>query len=265
MTYREFVQISQDRCTLGEGLHYDAGSGELSWVDIPGSRHFVLARHNGEWLSGGLTGLHLSDRSDMIIPPGFTKGEALNDGATHPSGEWVVFGSRDINEQEPVGHVWLMGQKPVQLPWRVTVFNGPAFCPDGTYLYFADSPTGQIWDVPFDAESGRFGDRELFTAVPPEHGFPDGMICDDKGYLWSAHWDGSRITRYDPAGNVMSYVAVPTRNPTSLAFWGENRDQLALTSAVPEDTADQGPLDGHVLSFAAGVAGPPATLYSHEK
>ena len=51
-----------------------------------------------------------------------------------------------------------------------------------------------------------------------------------KGFLWVAHWGGSRISRYDPDG-VERLVPMPVPNVTSLAFAGPELTTLYITTA----------------------------------
>lgn len=259
------------RAMLGEGIRYDAGTDNFTWLDIPASQGWLVTPDGAEqalnlgsevafacWsddgriLAGGAGGLTIhgaavSGGSGWLNPE-----EVLNDGAVHPSGRFLVFGSRDRDEARPSGHMWLLGDRLVRLPWRFTVFNGPAFSPDGTCIYFADSPARTIYAAPVDAATQTIGDREVFAMVPDTLGYPDGMACDDAGGLWSAHWDGGCLTRYTPDGIVDFHTALPVRRPTSLAFRGAT---LAITSAALDDASSTN-FDGRVLTLSVAQTGP---------
>ena len=52
-------------------------------------------------------------------------------------------------------------------------------------------------------------------------GIPDGLTAiDAEGYVWSAHWGGSRISRYDHNGHVDQVIEMPVPMVTSMAFGG---------------------------------------------
>ncbi|MEM7346741.1 MAG: SMP-30/gluconolactonase/LRE family protein [Chloroflexota bacterium] len=62
-------------------------------------------------------------------------------------------------------------------------------------------------------------------------GVPDGLTVDDEGFIWSARWDGWKITRYDPDGQVERVISMPVQRPTSCIFGGADLNQLYITSA----------------------------------
>lgn len=259
------------RAVLGEGIRYDAPSDSFTWLDIPTNRGwavspdgtetaldlgpeaaFACRMTDGRLLSGGATGLLADGRA---LPGGadwLGSDEVLNDGAVHPSGHFLVFGSRDRDEAKPSGHAWLLGRRLVRFPWSFTVFNGPAFSPCGTRVYFADSPARIIYAAPVDAAAQTIGERGVFARVPDDLGFPDGMACDDDGGLWSAHWDGRCVTRYKPDGAVDVRIGLPVIRPTSIAFRGRT---IAVTTAQPDTPTDSTP-DGHALTLSIDHHGP---------
>ena len=61
-------------------------------------------------------------------------------------------------------------------------------------------------------ELGEVRFRRVFATLGDEAGFPDGMTVDGEGYLWVAHWAGSRVSRYAPDGSVERVI--PCRRPT---------------------------------------------------
>ncbi len=89
------------------------------------------------------------------------------------------------------------------------------------------------------------------------------MTVDSEGYLWSAHWDGWRITRYRPDGQVDRVVEVPVARPTSVAFAGPDGSQLVFTSARSDTSAaSRSQAEGALLALDLGVSGPASTRLS---
>jgi sugar lactone lactonase YvrE len=264
--------------TLGEGARYDRALDVIDWVDIPACEihsyspaaghtatvvdiepGFAVRTASGDRLAGGSDGfVSVSDESSRrAYIPGVGSDCAINDGAVHPTGTCLVFGSRHREETRPLGRAYLLGKSLIALPWCFTVFNGPAFSLDGRTIYFADSPEGLIWSAPFDATRSTVGERSIFSTVPAEDGFPDGMAVDSDGHLWSAHWDGWRITRYRPDGQVDRVVEVPMARPTSVAFAGPDGSQLIFTSARTDTAPDtRSQAEGALLALDLGVSGP---------
>ena len=263
-------RVGTSRTKLGECVRYDLHSETTLWLDIPESRALRLDV-NGDlsestlgpeaafacWteddgsVSGCDGGLFLNGVSMGV--EFLSDDEVLNDGAVHPSGEFLIFGSRDRKEDKPLGHMWCLGRDLICLPWRFTVFNGPAFSPDGRTIYFADSPQRTIYSAIIDPIHQTLSDRKVFAVVPDFLGYPDGMVCDHQGAIWSAHWDGGCITRYLPDGSVDHRIKMPVARVTSLAFKGST---LFATSAMADDPISTDQAAGGLFSFNAGVAGP---------
>ncbi|MCB2137291.1 MAG: SMP-30/gluconolactonase/LRE family protein [Rhodobacteraceae bacterium] len=270
------AHLAAPRCSLGEGASYDAQSGELSWVDIPESRAFgwngtlsayaaaeetafIFRLSDGTRVEGGAGGIVVGGKT--YVPPGLGSGEALNDAAVHPSGRMAVIGSRHRAERERLGQCWILSSRGWErMDQRFTVFNGPAFSPGGEWLYYADSAERTIWRRAVLGESFALGPATAFAQITVEAGYPDGAAIDDAGFLWSTHWDGARLTRYRPDGMIERVVALPVARPTSLAFFGADLDQIAVTTALPDGanpvSLPETDLSGRLLLLSAGISGP---------
>jgi len=182
----------------------------------------------------------------LVAPLVPEEGTEFNDGKVAPDGAlWL--GISDVEESEPTGSLHRIGPSgPECVDRGFVIANGPAFSPDGKVAYFADSVGGRILRYALDA-GGRPGRRALFTEIPGEQGFPDGMTTDCAGRLYSAHWQGGRITVYASEGEVVEVIALPASNVTSCAFGGEDCSLLFATSAALEDSA--GPESPHGDAF----------------
>jgi sugar lactone lactonase YvrE len=76
--------------------------------------------------------------------------------------------------------------------------------------------------------------------------------------VWSAHWDGWKVTRYDPTGKVEREVGLPVQKVTSCAFGGENLDDLYITTAwenLSEEEREKQPLAGDLFCINVQVQG----------
>jgi sugar lactone lactonase YvrE len=113
------------------------------------------------------------------------------------------------------------------------------FSPDNRTMYHTDSILRTIYKYDYDLENGAISSRRVFAEVPPDLGMPDGLTVDSEGYLWSAHWMGSRITRYRPDGAIDRIIECPFRKPTSLVFGGAGLRDLYVTTASDKEEAPQ--------------------------
>ena len=88
---------------------------------------------------------------------------------------------------------------------------------------------------------------------------------DAEGCLWSAHWYGAQILRYDPDGVVERRIPMPVAQVSSVAFGGVDLTDLYVTSASkywPSDLVPAGfdcrdPMGGALYRIPLDVQGKP--------
>ena len=117
--------------------------------------------------------------------------------------------------------------------------NGLCFSPDYRTLYVADSGADMGPDVPFDERGPREvhafplldGGRAASSGrvfARASKGVPDGIRCDDDGYLWIA--TGCGLECFDPRGQRIG--AIETHEVASnLCFGGEIGTALLIALA----------------------------------
>lgn len=267
-----------DRDTLGEGPWWDAATGVLSWVDIPGRQvrrarldgsgystvtlptevGFAVMASDDEMVVGLRDGLHRLDLSSGATTPlavldHDASTHRANDGKTDRQGR-IWFGTMRMDESAPTGALYRYDRDGLhQVLDGVTISNGLGWSPDQRVMYYTDSPTREILAFDFDAEAATLSGRRVF-ATDPGGQVPDGLTVDTEGCVWGAKWDGGAVVRYAPDGREIARVELPVARLTSCAFVGERRDVLAVTTA--QTPGKDEPLAGHVLLVDVGVAGP---------
>ncbi|WP_327595161.1 SMP-30/gluconolactonase/LRE family protein [Streptomyces chartreusis] len=237
---------------LGEGPTWDACSGRLLWIDILGARIHTYDPVSGRRsvrttpqhvgavkprAGGGLVlnlrdGVGLLDADDSFrwLHHEPVPGRRANDAAVAPDGSlWA--GTMRYDEAPGGGSLSrITGDGSVDLVLDdVAVSNGTGWSPDGSLMYYIDSPTRRI-DV-FDHADGRVGDRRPFAEIEDGAGFPDGLTVDADGCVWVALWDGSAVRRYTPAGELDRVIELPVPRVTACAFAGPDLTDLYITTA----------------------------------
>ena len=193
-------------------------------------------------------------------------GNRPNDGKCDAQGRlWVA--TMDDAEQSASGAVWRVESNltMARTAGGHVVGNGFGWSPDGTTMYFTDSAARTIFAYPFDQATGTLGERRVFARIPADAGFPDGLTVDRNGFIWSAHWDGARVTRYRADGQIERVVGMPVPRPTSVAFGGSDLSRLFVTSASvglsPEEMS-RAPLSGSLFEIDAPVGGLPEPRFA---
>lgn len=228
---------------------------ELAGLDVPLGAAAPAA--GGGWIVAAGTGIALLDASGRLRwldrPEPATS--RMNDGACDSAGRFWA-GSLAYDETRGAGSLYrtdLDGSVHRVLD-GLTVVNGPAFTPDGTAMYVADSAAGVIYRCTLDG--GEIADQQLFAQ--PETGLPDGMTVDNTGRLWVALWDGGAVQCYEPDGSVWTTIPVPAPRPTSVCLDGQRL--LVTTARTGLDNATDA--SGAVLAIDVDATAPPATSYA---
>ena len=242
---------------LGEGPVFCPADDAVYWVDIKGNAIHRLGladeshrswttpfavsalapRARGGFVAASARGFVLIDACirdfDVIGHPEPTlPRNRFNDGKLDLKGRFWA-GTMDDAEEAPTGSLYRLD---ADLRWSVQdhgyrVSNGPAFSPDGRWLYHADSADRVIHRMALREPEGDLAERGEFARFDARHGYPDGMTCDAEGCLWVAFWDGWCIRRLSPDGAILCEVRVPVARPTSCAFAGAGLDRLFVSSA----------------------------------
>ncbi|WP_420856183.1 SMP-30/gluconolactonase/LRE family protein [Streptomyces abyssalis] len=285
----EFAVAVRTQAWLGEGPTWDGDRERLIWVDILNSRvhtfdpsdgaRTVLAteQHAGaaKPRTGGGLVVNLRDGIGLYGPDGTfswlhreaVPGRRGNDAAVAPDGAlWA--GTMPYGEQTGGGDLKRVtgdGTAVTVLP-EVTVSNGIGWSPDGSLMYYNDTPTRRVdvFDVPSQRDGSSGADvsgRRPFAEIEEGAGYPDGLTVDAEGCVWVALWDGGAVRRYTPDGRLDRTVALPVPRPTACAFGGTDlRDLYVTTASVGADPAAH-PLAGSLLVLPGAGQGLPQPAF----
>jgi D-xylonolactonase len=273
----------ETRDELGEGTLWSARDDAVYWVDIlapavnrlslasgrierwtmPEPIGWLVERTGGGFIAGFQSGFAELELDPFAIrpigdPEPHLPGNRMNDGKADADG-YIWCGTMDMAEEQDSGalyrfapdHRWVRADGGYRVP------NGPAFSPDGDWLYHSDTARRTVYRFPRDRD-GTLGERLPFITFAEEDGYPDGMTVDAEGGLWIAHWGGNRVSRFDPDGRIDRAIALPARQVTNLTFAGEGLDRLFVTSA--KIGLDR-PEDGALFEVHSGVSGLPTNLF----
>ncbi|MFC9699180.1 SMP-30/gluconolactonase/LRE family protein [Streptomyces sp. NPDC056943] len=289
---------------LTEGPLWDDRRQELLWVDIPEGLVHRAALTDGEdgpdlallatlrfdrpvgavalcasgalLAAAGTSVLRLAEGSPVAdavalaapVLPDDGLPRRMNDAAVDPAGR-LLAGTMAYDESPGAGSLYrLDGDGLVTLLDSVTISNGLGWSPDGSRLYYADSPTGRVDVFAYDPESGALSDRRPFAVLDRgvlDRGVPDGLTVDSAGRVWVAVWGGGEVLAFEADGTLHARVEVPASHVTSCAFAGPARDVLVITTAtegLDEDRLRAEPDAGRLFVCRPGTTGLPATPYA---
>lgn len=280
---------------LGECPLWHAEEEALYWIDIPGravhSLHEASQTHRQWDLSeepgcialhadGGLlvavrSGLiRLDTRTGNTVrladAPYDTAHLRFNDGRCDAMGRLWAGTIYEPRDQE-LGSLFCVERGQLRdARHPVTTSNGVAFSMNQRRMYHANTPAHRINCYDFDLLTGQTGNVRLFKQFAANKeatdygGRPDGAAVDSQDAYWCAMFEGGRVLRLSPDGEVLQEIRLPLRCPTMVAFGGTDLRTLYITSGRKgRSNAElaQYPLSGCVLSVRVDVSGTPEFAY----
>ncbi|MFK7905367.1 MAG: SMP-30/gluconolactonase/LRE family protein [Chitinophagales bacterium] len=182
----------------------------------------------------------------------------FNDGKCDRKGRFWA-GSLDNNFDKPVGVLYRLDNNETINNFKEAVIcsNGIGWSPDNKTMYYTDSFRYCIYAYDFDIEMGTITNERIF-ALDTDGSEPDGLTVDVEGFVWSVKWSTGRVVRYAPDGNIDQTIKLPVQQPTSCTFGGPAMNQLFITSARMDLSAQQllqQPLAGSVLVLETDTKG----------
>lgn len=226
---------------------------------------------DGRMLLAMEDGLHRFDpaskQQDLVLPLEQDKdGHRLNDGRVDRRGRFWV-GTMHDTKREPLGSFYRIDadltatavMKGIDMP------NSVAFSPDNRTAYLADSMARVIWAFDFDLDDGALTNRRVFRDLAGHPGIPDGSTVDADGCLWNAEYDGARLVRYTPRGEIDRVIGLPVTRPTSCCFAGPDFATLIVTTAAQKLSPVQlgaQPLAGGLFAVSTSTRGLPEARFA---
>ena len=282
---------------LGESPFWHPEEQALYWCDIPGRRlnryhpasaghrhwdfetepcccapmlsgQLMLAMRDGLWRFDPATG----QRSRLAGTPYQTDRDRFNDGKADPQGRLWVGTIYEPREPALAALYRWAGGRLSRMAGAITVSNGLAWSPDGRTMYWTDTKAHTIYALDFDPQAGslsgqrvlaRFAAKTAGQDLASYGGRPDGAAVDAEGGYWCAMFEGQRLLRLSPAGEVLREVGLPVRCATMPCFGGDDLRTLYVTTARENRPAAElaaQPLAGRVLRMQVEVPGLPVNF-----
>jgi sugar lactone lactonase YvrE len=262
----------------GHRLHrFDPRSGELRhWqfdTDVaclaPAlNGRLLLAMRDGLWHFDPASG----ERALAAPPPYDLKNERFNDGKCDPQGRFWVGTIYEPREPALASLNRFWHGRLERVVEGVTVLNGLAWSPDGCTMHWSDTKAHTVFAADFDPVSGTISRKRVFASFATKQpgqsladygGRPDGAAMDVEGCYWAAMFEGQRLIRISPDGDIVREVMLPVRCPTMPCFGGPDLKTLYITSSRenrPAAELIEQPYAGCVLALDVDVPGLPVNF-----
>ncbi len=264
---QEFKAVSAGAAIIAEGPLWQEKTNTLCWIDINGKRIHSRSLEDGKesaYVIPEQPGCIFFDESDRInvcsesgiyllgedgelslrfaIKP---SGRRFNDGKVGPDGNlWVGTISKELK-----GHLYRItpaGECSVLME-NVGNSNGLDWDTKRQRFYLNDTYKRLTYVFDYD-EQYNLSEPRILKDWNKEGENPDGMAIDSEGNLHIAMFGSSRILKLDGmTGEVLSERLFPLPNVSSVLFFGENLDRMAVTTAAYRVDLLANPYAGYVL------------------
>lgn len=268
----------------GEGIFWNPSDGLVWWTDIEGCALWSYDPITSEAASHQMPervccfaprasdGLIVAYAGRVVLFDPSTKAESLitefesdnpetrlNDGRTDRQGRLIVGGMNEVSGKADSSVICIDADLSVKTVIdHVACANSTCFSPDGSTMFFADTPDREIVAFDYDAECGAVSNRRIHASFEDEPGLPDGSCVDAEGGVWNAEWEGRRVVRVAPNGEIDRIIDVPVWKPTCCAFGGPELDTLFVTTSrlmSDKDALTKEPESGGLFAVKPGIRG----------
>lgn len=267
----------------GEGIFWNPADGLMWWTDIEGRQLWSLdpntnqtstfpmkdrvccfaPRHQGGLIvayADRVSLLDLNTGSEQEVCKFEPENEEtrLNDGRTDRQGRFVAGGMNEKSGTANSSVIRIDADLGVStLISGVSCANSTCFSADGATMFFADTPDREIVAYDYD-DAGLVSNRRVHASFADEPGLPDGSCVDAQGGVWNAEWEGGRVVRVSPEGDIDQIIEVPVSKPTCCAFGGADLSTLYITTSrlmSDEELLSKEPQSGGLYAVEPGVRG----------
>lgn len=265
---------------LGEGPFYERERDTLWWLNILEQElhelHFptskksvhalpmmasVVARIDDErQMLATELGIYVRDiktgaLSELVAIEANNMDTRSNDGRVHPSGAlWI--GTMGKGAEDHAGAIYhVAGTNVTKIVSQISIPNGICFSQDGREGYYVDSKVNHYMRFDVDPATGLpTGEAKLWADTSAFPGSTDGSIMAADGTIWNARWGHGEVHHYSQDGTIAERYAVPMKQVTCPAIYGQNADRLVFTSAWEHMSDAQRALDPlNGITFDLGV------------
>jgi D-xylonolactonase len=219
---------------------YDPGSGEIriEWQGdamvggfaFTGNNDMVLCTEKGIYRLARQSDASAGSSLRLLYGIPMAADERFNDITTDPRGR-IFAGTLTARREQGILYR-LEKDRPAEVVLSdIGTSNGMTFSLDLKYFYHTDSHVRTITRYDYDLDTGDIANPCAIYKAAEANGVPDGITMDAEGHIWIACWRGRKVIRIDSAGQIVSELPIPAVQISSVAFGGDDMNELYVTTA----------------------------------
>lgn len=218
----------------GESIHLQSQALPESFgcvIPTQTPEQLLLFGRSGVYLAHWSLDTNQCSLNQLAPAPFDSKNHRFNDGRADGQGRVWISSLSDDRTATASLYCWESAQFSERLSGLI-VGNGSAFSPNFEQFYWADTRHRKIWGSNYDQLRGLLGDPKVmadYTAQAPAR--PDGACVLADGSYVVAIYEGGRLDRYQPDGQLIESISTPFLKPTMPCVGGPDLRSLCVTAA----------------------------------
>ena len=272
--------VADFACVTGECPLWHPDEQKLYWLDIPNGRLFrydPITKNSELCYQGPSTsGFTIQADGSLLLFESSGAIRIWNEGNTILIREAPADGSLIFNDviADPMGRVFVGAKECEECMGGIyrldtggsltkvlddyILTNGFAFSLNRKHIFTTDSLKHKHYIYDYNSGTGEITNQRVFIELPnnPEI-VPDGMTIDSEGYIWSAHWGGACLVRYNPDGTEERRIDFPIQKTSSVTFGGKDYTDIFITTAGGDNKEKEGSEAGALFHINLGIQGVP--------
>jgi D-xylonolactonase len=219
---------------------YDPGSGEIriEWQGdamvggfaFTGNNDMVLCTEKGIYRLARQSDASAGSSLRLLYGIPMAADERFNDITTDPRGR-IFAGTLTARREQGILYRLEKDRFAEVVLSDIGTSNGMTFSLDLKYFYHTDSHVRTITRYDYDLDTGDIANPCAIYKAAEANGVPDGITMDAEGHIWIACWRGRKVIRIDSAGQIVSELPIPAVQISSVAFGGDDMNELYVTTA----------------------------------
>jgi gluconolactonase len=213
------LSVFLDSSGRSNGMYFDSKGNLITCADDKNQLWSINPAGKVSVLLENFNGHRLNGPNDLWLDPGdgiyFTDPYYQRNYWKHTSPDTALKGQH-LYFLPPGGKTAIIVDSNLQKP------NGIIGTPNGKLLYVSDIGAQKIYRYDI-LKNGTLANRRLFT-----EGLSDGMTIDKNGNIYLA---GKGVTVFNPAGQQIQQIDIPSKWTANVCFGGSGRDILFITAS----------------------------------
>jgi sugar lactone lactonase YvrE len=151
---------------------------------------------------------------------------------------WISVMSKSMEAGKASIWKWDRQKNPIRIRENLSIPNSICIDKKLNRFYYTDTPLNKIFVGDLHSIESPSGMESVFFDGDIIPGLPDGSCLDSEGFMWNTRWDGGKIVKISPKGELVGNLELPFPKPTSVEI--NLRGDMYFTTATSSISENNG-------------------------